>query len=77
MGKNPGSVCSKCGGEIRCEYIGDFGTVDHYFTWEHTCTRCGHREKFESFGCGGYTTPEELAGTLCPGCGQIAKDQRF
>ncbi len=77
MGEYKGSVCSKCGGEITCRYVGDTGTVDHYFTWEHICKKCGHQETFDAFSSGDYTTPEELVRTLCPGCGQIAPNQKF
>jgi len=64
--------CPKCGAPVTCRYIGDHGSVDHYYTWRHTCTRagCSYTEEFSNFSCGGQErdeTEEEAAGQ-CPQC---------
>jgi len=75
----PNNVCSKCGGPIKCEYVGDMGAVDHYFTWKHYCQNpnCAHVQEFENFGCSGQAGRGDdevsLAGN-CPGCGNKAKN---
>jgi hypothetical protein len=71
-------VCSACGGPIKCEYVGDTGSVDHYYTFRHTCILCEHEETFDAFSCGGQETIEDVkryergeAPCCCPGCGEM------
>jgi len=65
--------CPVCGQlSVSCKFIGDTGTTDHYFTWEHSCSNCDYVEEFHNFHCDGQAgtneTIESLAGQ-CSGCG--------
>ena len=61
--------CPKCLSEITCEYLGDLGALDFYYTWKHKCTNsnCDYNREFSTYESSGYTGPSQGAGK-CPGC---------
>lgn len=66
--------CSKCGAPADCNYLGDQGGVDYYFTWEHVCRVCGHREEFVRYV--GIGQEYEGMDETCPGCGTKREQNR-